>query len=159
MSASWHNVASCPTRPRHQRNIAQQCASHNENYELCCVHLEHMYDVTMTYFIFNTFWTSWTVVWCHEVARTGGKGSKCQGFLSDWKTHSLNVDIFSRSVSRIVRWNMCRGWLFIFMLVFFKIMTIFSLITSSDWGLIELTSLLTWASDGGTQEDRLNFQN
>ena len=30
MSASWHNIASCPTRLNHQRKIAQQCASHNE---------------------------------------------------------------------------------------------------------------------------------
>ena len=49
--------------------------------------------------------------------------------------------------------------LLLYVAFFFKIMTILPLIISSDWGLIELTSLLTWASDGGTQEDRLNFQN
>ena len=131
-----------------------------------------MYDVTMWQEYFEYFQHVWYLI--HNIilnsrmmsqgGKNGRKGPLNVRSSSVTRRPTVSDDIFSSSVSRIVRWNTCREWYlsYCYMLLFFfllKIMTILPLIISSDWGLIELTSLLTWASDGGTQEDRLNFQN
>ena len=129
-----------------------------------------MYDVTMWQKYFEYFQHVWYLI--HSIilnsrmmsqgGKNGRKGPLNVRSSSVTRRPTVSDDIFSSSVSRIVRWNTCREWYLSYccMLFFFlKIMTILPLIISSDWGLIELTSLLTWASDGGTQEDRLNFQN